>query len=65
MPTWGISAAVHQIGRDGLPALLLNYFGQGALILANPRKPPIRHLAPSAALYPLVILSTLATVIAS
>jgi len=50
-----------------LPALLLNYFGQGALILSNPREAhnPFFHLAPSAALYPLVILSTLATVIAS
>lgn len=50
-----------------LPALLLNYFGQGALILDNPRESfnPFFHLAPSALLYPLVILSTLATVIAS
>lgn len=50
-----------------LPALLLNYFGQGALILDNPREAynPFFHLAPPAVLYPLVILSTLATVIAS
>jgi KUP system potassium uptake protein len=50
-----------------LPALLLNYFGQGALILSNPREAfnPFFHLAPAAVLYPLVILSTLATVIAS
>lgn len=50
-----------------LPALLLNYFGQGALILDNPREAfnPFFHLAPSALLYPLVALSALATVIAS
>jgi len=50
-----------------LPALLLNYFGQGALILDNPvdAHNPFFHLAPPAFLYPLVILSTLATVIAS
>jgi KUP system potassium uptake protein len=49
------------------PALLLNYFGQGALILRNPEESlhPFYHLAPGWALYPLVILSTLATVIAS
>jgi KUP system potassium uptake protein len=49
------------------PALLLNYFGQGALILNNPRDAihPFYHLAPAGALYPLVILATLATVIAS
>jgi KUP system potassium uptake protein len=50
-----------------LPALLLNYFGQSALILANPRglAHPFYNLAPGWALYPLVILSTVATVIAS
>jgi KUP system potassium uptake protein len=50
-----------------LPALTLNYFGQGALILADPRAiaHPFYHLAPSWALIPLVILSTAATVIAS
>jgi KUP system potassium uptake protein len=50
-----------------LPALLLNYFGQGALLLVHPGKvtEPFYHLAPSWALYPLVALSTLATVIAS
>ncbi|MBI3528634.1 MAG: potassium transporter Kup [Betaproteobacteria bacterium] len=50
-----------------LPALLLNYFGQGALILYNndaiPN--PFYHMAPEWALYPLVILATMATVIAS
>lgn len=50
-----------------LPSLLLNYFGQGALLLQDPRliSQPFYHLAPSWALYPLVILSTMATVIAS
>lgn len=49
------------------PALLLNYLGQGALLLASPVEvtQPFYHLAPRWALYPLVLLSTLATVIAS
>lgn len=50
-----------------LPGLLLNYFGQGALLLATPSaaENPFYHLAPSWALIPLVLLSTSATVIAS
>lgn len=50
-----------------LPALVLNYFGQGALILAEPGTidNPFYHLAPEWMLYPLVGLATLATVIAS
>lgn len=50
-----------------LPALILNYFGQGALILSEPAavQNPFYHSAPDWALYPLVALSTLATVIAS
>ena len=50
-----------------LPALVLNYFGQGALILAEPEaaKNPFFLSAPEWALYPLVGLATLATVIAS
>lgn len=50
-----------------LPALVLNYFGQGALILADPAtaRNPFYLSAPSWALVPLVILATLATVIAS
>jgi KUP system potassium uptake protein len=50
-----------------LPALLLNYFGQGALLLRNPEAAvnPFYLMAPSWALYPLVVLSTLATIIAS
>ena len=50
-----------------LPALVLNYFGQGALLIHNPHaiENPFYLLAPGWALYPLVILSTIATVIAS
>ena len=50
-----------------LPALLLNYLGQGALILSHPEavSNPFFLLAPDWALLPLVILSTIATVIAS
>jgi KUP system potassium uptake protein len=49
------------------PALLLNYFGQGALVLANPETidNPFYRLAPGWALAPLVLLATAATVIAS
>ena len=51
----------------GLPALMLNYFGQGALLLRNPSSEihPFFHLAPEWALYPVVALATMATVIAS
>ena len=50
-----------------LPALLINYFGQGALLLTNDaaRVHPFFHLAPDWALYPLVMLATVATAIAS
>jgi len=50
-----------------LPALILNYLGQGALTLSNPAAidDPFFLLAPKWALLPLVILATLATVIAS
>jgi len=50
-----------------LPALLLNYFGQAALILLHPEQSyhPFFNLAPEWALYPLVLLATVATVIAS
>ena len=49
------------------PSLLLNYFGQGALLLGEPdaAQNPFFRLAPAWALYPLVLLSTAATVIAS
>jgi KUP system potassium uptake protein len=50
-----------------LPALLLNYFGQGALVLRDPSaaEHPFFRLAPEWATLPLVALTTLATVIAS
>lgn len=50
-----------------LPALVINYFGQGALLLRDPAaiKNPFYLLAPAWGLYPLVGLSTAATVIAS
>jgi len=50
-----------------LPALVLNYFGQGALLLNNPQavKSPFFLLAPEWALIPMVLLATAATVIAS
>jgi KUP system potassium uptake protein len=50
-----------------LPALILNYFGQGALLIANPDAlvNPFYLLAPAWALYPMVVLATVATVVAS
>jgi KUP system potassium uptake protein len=53
-----------------LPALTLNYFGQGGLLLAEPNSPdvidsPFYALAPLWSRYPLIILATMATVIAS
>ncbi len=50
-----------------LPGLLLNYFGQGALLLQDPTAiiNPFFKLAPAWGLLPLVVLSTVATVIAS
>ena len=50
-----------------MPALTLNYFGQGALILKDPQtvKNPFFLMAPDWALIPLVLLATAATVIAS
>ncbi|HXL28379.1 MAG TPA: KUP/HAK/KT family potassium transporter [Bradyrhizobium sp.] len=50
-----------------LPALLLNYFGQGALILSDPAAAdnPFYKLAPGWALIPMVVLATFATIIAS
>jgi KUP system potassium uptake protein len=50
-----------------LPALALNYLGQGALILANPKtiENPFFLLYPDWALLPMVVLATIATVIAS
>jgi KUP system potassium uptake protein len=50
-----------------LPALLLNYFGQGALVLGDPKTAanPFYLLVPHALLYPMIALATAATVIAS
>ncbi|WP_230181718.1 potassium transporter Kup [Aquabacterium sp. CECT 9606] len=50
-----------------MPALVLNYFGQGAMLLEHPENAnnPFFEMAPHWALYPLVILATFATVIAS
>ncbi len=50
-----------------LPSLLINYFGQGALLLEDPTAAsnPFYRMAPAWALFPLLVLSTCATVIAS
>ena len=50
-----------------LPSLILNYFGQGALLLHTPEAAhnPFFRLAPEWATYPLIVLATIATVIAS
>jgi KUP system potassium uptake protein len=50
-----------------LPSLTLNYFGQGALVLRDPEavRNPFYLLAPEPLLLPLIVLATLATVIAS
>ncbi len=50
-----------------LPALLLNYFGQGALLLLRPEavENPFFEMVPSWALYPVVVIATLAAIIAS
>ncbi|HEY0078744.1 MAG TPA: potassium transporter Kup [Pyrinomonadaceae bacterium] len=50
-----------------LPALLLNYLGQGALLIENPSaaENPFYRLAPEWALYPLIVLASCAAIIAS
>lgn len=50
-----------------MPALVINYFGQGAMLLAHPEnaRNPFYEMAPTWALYPLIALATAATVIAS
>ena len=50
-----------------MPSLMLNYFGQGALVLANPKaaENPFYLMTPDWALLPMVVLATAATVIAS
>ncbi len=49
------------------PSLVLNYFGQGAMILHDPNtiEHPFFLMAPGWALYPLVVIATIATIIAS
>ena len=49
------------------PALVINYFGQGALVLSHPEtaESPLFHLVPEWALLPMIVLATLATIIAS
>ncbi|MBU6200202.1 MAG: KUP/HAK/KT family potassium transporter, partial [Xanthomonadaceae bacterium] len=49
------------------PALVLNYFGQGALLLSNPKAidNPFYRLVPQALLLPMIVLAAIATVIAS
>jgi len=58
-----------QLGWFGLvlPALVLNYFGQGALLLGEPDaiENPFYRLVPEAFVLPLVVLATMATIIAS
>jgi KUP system potassium uptake protein len=75
----GVEALYADIGHFGtkpirlawftvaLPALLLNYFGQGALLLKNPdaAQRPFYMLVPHTLLYPMIVLATCATVIAS
>jgi KUP system potassium uptake protein len=50
-----------------LPALVINYFGQGAKVLADPLaiESPFYHLVPDTFLLPMIVLATAATVIAS
>ncbi len=50
-----------------LPALLINYFGQGALLIRQPAaiENPFYRMGPDWALYPMVVIATIATVIAS
>ena len=69
-PTWGTS--VPQPIRLTwfaivFPALVLNYFGQGALLLVNPEAAshPFYAMVPAWAIVPTVLLATLATIIAS
>ncbi|APR87602.1 Kup system potassium uptake protein [Minicystis rosea] len=75
----GVEALYADMGHFGLgairrtwlavvwPALLLNYFGQGALLLAHPEaaKSPFYALVPSWGMIPVVVIATAATVVAS
>ena len=68
-PTWAISAASRSRphGSLVLPSLALNYLGQGALLLDRPEalENPFYLLYPAWALIPMVVLATMATIIAS
>ena len=68
-PTWGFRRAPIRLAWFSavLPALMLNYFGQGALLLqdASAAVNPFYGMGPRWALYPLVVLATVATSIAS
>src|SRR6185369_532660 len=49
-----------------MPALLLNYFGQGALLLERPNvENPFYAMVPAGWLYPMVVVATIAAVVAS
>src|SRR6202045_3948354 len=65
MRIWGILGACRFAAV--LPALVLNYFGQGALLLADPSaiENPFYLLAPGWLHYPMVAFATVATIIAS
>jgi KUP system potassium uptake protein len=77
--TTGAEACYADIGHFGrrpirlawflfvLPALVLNYFGQGAMLLNDPHAAaqPFFHLVPDPLLYPMVALATVATIVAS
>ena len=70
MPTWAISAARRSRSSwlyVAFPCLMLNYMGQGALLLGNPAaaENPFFLMAPEWARLPLVFLATIATIIAS
>ena len=70
MPIWAISGARRSTAPGSIssfPALLLNYFGQGAHLLADPAAVdnPFYRLFPTWALIPMVILASAATIIAS
>ena len=64
---FGHSAIQHAWFTIPLPALMLNYFGQGALLLRHPEAAvnPFYLLSPDWALYPLIALATAATIIAA
>jgi KUP system potassium uptake protein len=64
---FGRGPIVHGWYSVVFPALLLNYFGQGAMLLTNPHalENPFYALAPGPLLLPMVVLATAATVIAS